>query len=117
MKVIVIDPRRTDTCDLADLHLAILPGTDVALFHGILHLLLWEDWIDHDFIKDHTEGLPELKNLVRDYTPQMVSQLCGNQRRAIAAMCRVGRHITELPVAVVHGVEPVHRRQREKQCV
>lgn len=77
MKVIVIDPRRTDTCDLADLHLPILPGTDVALFHGILHLLLWEDWIDRDFIKDHTEGLPELKKLVRDYTPQMVSQLCG----------------------------------------
>jgi assimilatory nitrate reductase catalytic subunit len=77
MKVIVIDPRRTDTCDLADLHLAILPGTDVALFHGILHLLLWEDWIDRDYIKAHTEGLPELKNLVRDYTPQMVSQLCG----------------------------------------
>jgi assimilatory nitrate reductase catalytic subunit len=77
MKVIVIDPRRTDTCDLADLHLPILPGTDVALFHGILHLLLWEDWIDRDFIKDHTEGLPDLKKLVRDYTPQMVSQLCG----------------------------------------
>jgi assimilatory nitrate reductase catalytic subunit len=77
MKVIVIDPRRTDTCDLADLHLAILPGTDVALFHGILHLLLWEDWIDRDFIKAHTDGLTELKNLVRDYTPQMVSQLCG----------------------------------------
>jgi assimilatory nitrate reductase catalytic subunit len=77
MKVIVIDPRRTDTCDLADLHLAILPGTDVALFHGILHLLLWEDWVDRDFINAHTEGLAELKNLVRDYTPAMVSQLCG----------------------------------------
>ena len=77
MKVIVIDPRRTDTCDLADLHLAILPGTDVALFHGILHLLLWEDWIDRDFIQAHTEGLAELKNLVRDYTPPMVAQLCG----------------------------------------
>lgn len=77
MKVIVIDPRRTDTCDLADLHLAILPGTDVALFHGILYLLLWEDWIDRDFINAHTQGLAELKNLVRDYTPQMVSQLCG----------------------------------------
>jgi assimilatory nitrate reductase catalytic subunit len=57
--------------------LAILPGTDVALFHGILHLLLWEDWVDRDFIKAHTEGLAELKNLVRDYTPTMVSQLCG----------------------------------------
>lgn len=77
MKVIVIDPRRTDTCDLADLHLAILPGTDVALFHGILHLLLWENRIDHDFIKAHTQGLTELKNLVHDFTPSMVSQLCG----------------------------------------
>ena len=77
MKVIVIDPRRTDTCDLADLHLAILPGTDVALFHGILHLLLWEDWIDRDFIQQHTEGLVQLKALVRDYTPPMVAQLCG----------------------------------------
>ncbi|WP_260955050.1 nitrate reductase [Pseudomonas citri] len=77
MKIIVIDPRRTDTCELADLHLAILPGTDVALFHGILHLLLWEDWVDRDFIKAHTEGLADLKNLVRDYTPAMVAQLCG----------------------------------------
>jgi assimilatory nitrate reductase catalytic subunit len=40
-------------------------------------LLLWEDWIDRDFIKAHTEGLAELKKLVRDYTPTMVSQLCG----------------------------------------
>lgn len=77
MKVLVIDPRRTDTCDLADMHLAILPGTDVALFHGILHLLLWEDWIDRDFIQAHTDGLVELKRLVHDYTPQMVTQLCG----------------------------------------
>lgn len=77
MKVIVIDPRRTDTCDLADLHLAILPGTDVALFHGILHLLLWEGWVDRAFIEAHTEGLALLKTLVRDYTPHMVAQLCG----------------------------------------
>jgi len=77
MKVIVIDPRRTDTCDLADLHLGILPGTDVALFHGILHLLLWEGWIDRDFIQAHTEGFAELKRLVHDYTPTMTAQLCG----------------------------------------
>ncbi|MDQ3204770.1 MAG: molybdopterin-dependent oxidoreductase [Pseudomonadota bacterium] len=77
MKVIVIDPRRTDTCDLADLHLAILPGTDVALFHGIVHLLLKEDRIDREFIETHTEGLAELDALVCDYTPQSVSDLCG----------------------------------------
>jgi len=77
IKVIVVDPRRTDTCDLADLHLAIQPGTDVALFHGILHILLWEGWIDRDFIEAHTDGFDELKSMVRDYNPAMVADLCG----------------------------------------
>jgi assimilatory nitrate reductase catalytic subunit len=77
MKIIVVDPRRTDTCELADLHLAILPGTDVALFHGILHILLWEGWIDRTFIDAHTEGFDELKKLVRDYSPAAVADICG----------------------------------------
>ncbi|ASL26382.1 nitrate reductase [Azotobacter chroococcum] len=77
MKIIVVDPRRTDTCELADLHLAILPGTDVALFHGILHLLLWEGWIDRAWIDAHTEGFDELKKLVRDYSPATVADICG----------------------------------------
>ncbi|WP_374440454.1 molybdopterin-dependent oxidoreductase [Pseudomonas panipatensis] len=77
MKVIVIDPRRTDTCELADLHLAIQPGTDVALFHGILHLLLWEGWVDRAFIEAHTQGFDELKALVRDYGPLAVADICG----------------------------------------
>ncbi|MFJ3050901.1 molybdopterin-dependent oxidoreductase [Pseudomonas nitroreducens] len=77
MKLIVIDPRVTDTAEQADVHLAILPGTDVALFHGILHILLWEGWIDRDFIDAHTEGLEELKALVRDYGPLAVAEICG----------------------------------------
>ena len=77
MQVIVIDPRRTDTCELADLHLAILPGTDVALFHGILHILLWEGWIDRRYIDAHTEGFEALKKLVRDYSPAATADICG----------------------------------------
>ncbi|OHC25694.1 MAG: nitrate reductase [Pseudomonadales bacterium RIFCSPLOWO2_12_59_9] len=77
MQIIVVDPRRTDTCELADLHLAIQPGTDVALFHGILHILMWEGWLDRSFIEQHTEGFDALKTLVRDFTPQMVAELCG----------------------------------------
>ncbi len=80
MRIVVIDPRRTDTCELADLHLALLPGTDVALFHGILHILLWEDWIDRSFIAEHTEGFADLKELVRDYTPTAVADICGIDR-------------------------------------
>ncbi|MDO8177766.1 MAG: molybdopterin-dependent oxidoreductase [Undibacterium sp.] len=77
LKVIVADPRRTDTAREADLFLAILPGTDVALFNGMLHLCLWEDLIDTAYIAEHTEGFAELKQTVRDYTPAFVAQTCG----------------------------------------
>ncbi len=77
MKIIVADPRRTDTAGLADLFLPIQPGTDVALFNGMLHLMLWEGWTDTAFIAAHTNGFDELKATVRDYTPEMVAQTCG----------------------------------------
>ncbi len=77
LKIIVADPRRTDTARDADLFLPILPGTDVALFNGMLHLCLWEDLVDADFIANHTEGFAELKATVRGYTPAYVTQTCG----------------------------------------
>ncbi|MFZ6815538.1 molybdopterin-dependent oxidoreductase [Undibacterium sp. Rencai35W] len=77
LKIIVADPRRTDTAREADLFLPILPGTDVALFNGMLHLCLWEDLIDNEYIAAHTEGFAELKQTVRDYTPKFVAQTCG----------------------------------------
>ena len=77
LKVIVVDPRRTDTAREADLFLAILPGTDVALFNGMLHICLWEDLLDQSFIANHTEGFASLKQTVRDYTPAYVAQICG----------------------------------------
>jgi assimilatory nitrate reductase catalytic subunit len=77
LKIIVVDPRRTDTAQAADLHLAILPGTDVALFNGLLHVMLWEGMLDMAYINAHTEGFEALKNTVREYTPKMVSDICG----------------------------------------
>ncbi len=77
LKVIVADPRRTDTARDADLFLPILPGTDVALFNGMLHVCLWEDLIDTAYIDAHTEGFAELKRTVRDYTPKYVADTCG----------------------------------------
>jgi assimilatory nitrate reductase catalytic subunit len=77
LKVIVADPRRTDTARDADLYLPILPGTDVALFNGMLHICLWEELTDVAFIAAHTEGFAELKHTVRDYTPKYVADVCG----------------------------------------
>ena len=77
MKVIVADPRRTDTAGMADLFLPIQPGSDVMLFNGMLHLMLWEGWTDTAYIAAHTSGFDELKALVRDCTPEKVAQVCG----------------------------------------
>ncbi len=77
LKIIVVDPRRTDTAQAADLHLAILPGTDVALFNGMLHVMLWEGLLDMAYINTHTNGFAALKDTVREYTPKMVSDICG----------------------------------------
>ena len=77
LKIIVADPRRTDTAGMADLYLPVQPGTDVMLFHGLLHIMLWEGWTDAAFITAHTRGFDDLKSIVRDSTPERVAQTCG----------------------------------------
>ncbi len=80
MKVIVCDPRRTDTCELADLVLPLQPGTDVMLFNGLLHIMLWEGWTKAGWIADHTTGFDALKSLVRECTPEVVAEVCGMRK-------------------------------------
>ncbi len=77
MKIIVVDPRRTETAEFADLHLQIQPGSDVALCHGMLHAMIWEGWLDAAFIAEHTEGFDALKALVREMPPAKAARLCG----------------------------------------
>ncbi|PKO77591.1 MAG: nitrate reductase [Betaproteobacteria bacterium HGW-Betaproteobacteria-15] len=83
MKVIVADPRRTDTAELADLFLPLQPGSDVMLFHGLLHIVLWEGWIKADYIAAHTTGFDTLKALVRECTPERVAEVCGLRKEDI----------------------------------
>ena len=77
LKVIFCDPRRTDTAELADLYLPVQPGTDVMLFHGLLHIMLWEGWTQPAYIAAHTTGFDALKAVVRECTPDVVAQTCG----------------------------------------
>ena len=77
LKIVVVDIRRTDTVESADLFLQIQPGTDVMLFNGMLHLMLWEGWTDAAYIAAHTEGFAALKDSVRDCTPDAVTAVCG----------------------------------------
>ena len=89
LKIVVVDPRRTDTVEIADLHLAIQPGTDVMLFHGMLHLMLWEGWTDGAYIARHTSGFDALKAIVRDCVPDLVAQVCGIDKRDLLEAARL----------------------------
>ncbi|MDG2989599.1 molybdopterin-dependent oxidoreductase [Candidatus Synechococcus calcipolaris G9] len=77
VKLIVVDPRRTPTAEVADLHLAIAPGTDIDLLHGIGHLLLQMRLIDPEFIDECTTGFADYVKLLGNYPPEQVAQRCG----------------------------------------
>jgi assimilatory nitrate reductase catalytic subunit len=96
-KWIVVDPRRTETAEAADLHLQILPGTDVALCHGLAHLLLWEGFADRTFIDAHTDGFDALRDAVRNFTPAETAKLCGIKEEALVQAARwFGTHTPTL---------------------
>ncbi|MES1978875.1 MAG: molybdopterin-dependent oxidoreductase [Pseudomonadota bacterium] len=89
LKIIFCDPRRTDTAEIADLYLPIQPGTDVSLFNGMLHIMLWEGWVDTAYIAAHTTGFDALKTTVRDYTPDLVAETCGIKKEDLQAAARM----------------------------
>src|SRR5690606_32356720 len=64
-KLIVADPRQTKTALVADIHLDLRPGTDIALANGLLHVMIAEDLVDRQFIDAHTTGFEALSELVR----------------------------------------------------
>jgi sulfite reductase (NADPH) flavoprotein alpha-component len=76
-KLIVVDPRRTTTAEKANLFLQIKPGTDLALLNGLLHLLLEDGDIDHEFIAEHTDGWDAMPAFLADYPPDRVAEITG----------------------------------------
>ncbi|MEB8328025.1 molybdopterin-dependent oxidoreductase [Flavobacteriaceae bacterium KMM 6897] len=77
VKIIVVDPRKTQTCASADLHLQILPGTDVILFNAIARWLIEKKKIDKSFIKKHTANFEACKESAFQLSLRQAANLCG----------------------------------------
>lgn len=82
-KIIVVDPRITPIARTCDLFLPVKPGRDVALFNGILHLMIEHDWVDHDFIEQNTVGFDGVAEHVRQWTPARTAEVTGIAEKSI----------------------------------
>ncbi len=89
LKLIVVDPRRTDTAVCADLHLALTPGSDALLYSAMLHVMLWEGLTDNAFIAEHTEGFNALRTQLAEFTPGTVAGSCGLKADDIVLAARM----------------------------
>ncbi len=83
LKIIVSDPRKTQTCSIADIHLQLNPGTDITLHHAIGRCLVEEGNIDPEFIKNHTEGYEAFRKTVFEKTVAEAAITCGVSEEAI----------------------------------
>lgn len=82
-KVIVVDPRITPIARTCDLFLPVKPGRDIALFNGVLQLMIENDWLDHDFIENHTVGFEALAEHVAQWTPRKTAEVTGIAEKGI----------------------------------
>ena len=86
--VLVADPRWTETADLADLHLPLRPGSDVALLNAMLHVLWREDLLDRRFLAARTSGWEALRAVIARYPPERAASLTGLSPEIIVAAAR-----------------------------
>jgi assimilatory nitrate reductase catalytic subunit len=88
-RLIVADPRRTPTAELADLHLQLLPGTDGALGNGLLHIAVREKWIDQEYIERRTQGFEAVRRSVAAYWPERVERITGVPQKQLFEAARL----------------------------
>ena len=76
-KLICIDPRRTETADKCHEHIALLPGTDAALALALMHELIRNDWLDHDYLEQYTLGWYAMRDHALQWSPERAAAICG----------------------------------------
>jgi len=106
-KLICIDPRNTETADKCHQHIALLPGTDGALALGVMHELMANEWLDHDYIERHTEGWPALRKRALEWPPERVAQTCGITADEVCGLARDYATLRPPAIRLNYGMQRV----------
>ncbi|MCV7402140.1 molybdopterin-dependent oxidoreductase [Mycobacterium fragae] len=107
--IVCVDPRRTPVAQHATVHLAPLPGTNVALMNGLLHEIIAHDWLDHDYIDSHTVGFDELRSRVGEFPSERAAQICGVDADDIRHAALLIGHAERLLSTVLQGFYQSHQ--------
>jgi anaerobic selenocysteine-containing dehydrogenase len=105
IKLVVVDPRRTQLAARADVHLQLRPGTDGALALGVAHVILEEGLHDGEFVAEHTKGFAEYRDYVRRFDPERVEGITGVPAEKVRAAARL--YATTRPAALMFSAAPV----------
>ncbi|CAB1367659.1 Anaerobic selenocysteine-containing dehydrogenase [Denitratisoma oestradiolicum] len=114
-KIIVIDPRRSETAQLADLWLQPRPGSDGALAYGMIHIIISEGLYDKEFVEDWCLGFEELKELVAPFTPEKVAEITWLSVEQILEVART--YATHKPGIITFGLGTVHQGRASNATV
>ena len=87
-RLVCIDPRRSETAEKCHEHIALLPGTDAALALALMHELIANDWLDHDYLQRHTLGWEALRERALQWPPERAAAVCGVPVEQIRRLAR-----------------------------
>ena len=106
-KLVCIDPRRTETAEKCHDHLQLRPGTDAALALALMHELIVHDWLDHDYIAQHTLGWDALRERAMLWSPERAAQICGLDEQQIRTLARDWGTTVPAAIRLNYGMQRV----------
>ena len=105
----MIDPRETESAREAQVHLAIRPGTNLAVLNGLAQQLIENDRVDREFVELHTIGFDALEKTVSSYTPERVAEICGVAADDVRRAAEIIGEAEHLLTFVLQGVYQSHQ--------
>jgi anaerobic selenocysteine-containing dehydrogenase len=104
-RLVCIDPRRTETAEKCHQHIALRPGTDAALALAMMHELITHDWLDHDYIAQHTTGWAALRDRALQWTPERAALVCGIEADVIRELAQTWGTTRPAAIRLNYGMQ------------
>lgn len=104
-----VDPRRTKVAERSDVHLAVRPGTNQAVMNGLIREVVHRGWVDEEYVAAHTHGFEQLEQIVEEYTPERVAEICGVDADDVRAAAEIFGTSDRVVSTVLQGFYQSHQ--------